>query len=193
MAQGTYRPDDVAVMRSALDDWCAIHHISPTSREGVAVAVKILDLMCDRSLTGSNCSSNSNTLPLPSEFHDLPLTWTPETKKPAAGGGAAGFPKRTDQRQGGGVPLVLQTSLGGGVGRLNHEALREEVHRFDELTIHFSRLDRSAEFATQPCAMGEAEFLQQRLPESNMPGFRGPPHPQSKTELQITFRRLLCG
>lgn len=51
MAQGTYRPDDVAVMRSALDDWCAIHHISPTSSEAVAVAVKILDLMCDRSLT----------------------------------------------------------------------------------------------------------------------------------------------
>ena len=30
------------------------------------------------------------------------------------------------------MPLVLQTSLGGGVGRLNHEALREEVHRFVE-------------------------------------------------------------
>ena len=29
------------------------------------------------------------------------------------------------------MPLFLQTSLGGGVGRLNHEALREEVHCFD--------------------------------------------------------------
>jgi hypothetical protein len=29
------------------------------------------------------------------------------------------------------VPLFPQTSLGGGVGRLKHEALREEVHRFD--------------------------------------------------------------
>jgi hypothetical protein len=56
----------------------------------------------------------------------------PKTKKPAAGGGAAGFSKRTEQRLGGGVPLFLQTSLGGGVGRLKHEALREEVHCFDE-------------------------------------------------------------
>jgi hypothetical protein len=31
------------------------------------------------------------------------------------------------------VPLFLQTSLGGGVGRLKPEALREEVHRFDRL------------------------------------------------------------
>lgn len=57
----------------------------------------------------------------------------PETKKPAAGGGAAGFSKRTEQRLGGGVPLFLQTSLGGGVGRLKPEALREEVHCFDGL------------------------------------------------------------
>lgn len=33
-------------------------------------------------------------------------------KKPAAGGGAAGFSKRTEQRLGGGVPLFLQTTLG---------------------------------------------------------------------------------
>jgi hypothetical protein len=58
-------------------------------------------------------------------------TWS-KTKKPAAGGGAAGFSKRTEQRLGGGVPLFLQTSLGGGVGRLKLEALREEVHHFDE-------------------------------------------------------------
>jgi hypothetical protein len=31
------------------------------------------------------------------------------------------------------VPLFLQTSLGGGVGRLKPEALREEVHCFDGL------------------------------------------------------------
>ena len=55
-----------------------------------------------------------------------------KTKKPAAGGGAAGFSKRTEQRLGGGAPLFLQTSLGGGGGRLKLEALREEVHRFDE-------------------------------------------------------------
>ena len=40
--------------------------------------------------------------------------------------------KRTEQRLGGGVPLFLQTPLGGGVGRLINEALREEVHRFVE-------------------------------------------------------------
>ncbi|MCS0463855.1 hypothetical protein, partial [Rhizobium favelukesii] len=58
-------------------------------------------------------------------------TKAPKTKKPAAGGGAAGFSKRTEQRLGGGVPPFLQTPLGGGVGRLKLEALREEVHRFD--------------------------------------------------------------
>jgi hypothetical protein len=40
------------------------------------------------------------------------------------------------------VPLLLQTTLGGGVGRLKLEALREEVHRFDAViytptTNHF--------------------------------------------------------
>jgi len=30
------------------------------------------------------------------------------------------------------VLLFHQTSLGGGVGRLKHEALREEVHRFND-------------------------------------------------------------
>ncbi len=29
------------------------------------------------------------------------------------------------------MPLFIQTTLGGGVGRLKLEALREEVHRFD--------------------------------------------------------------
>jgi hypothetical protein len=43
------------------------------------------------------------------------------------------FRKEPNSELGGGVPLFLQTSLGGGVGRLNHEALREEVHRFVEI------------------------------------------------------------
>jgi len=55
-----------------------------------------------------------------------------KTKKPAAGGGAAGFSKRTEQRLGGGVSPFLQTPLGGGVGRLKLEGLREEVHHFDK-------------------------------------------------------------
>ena len=58
-----------------------------------------------------------------------------KTKKPAAGGGAAGFSKRTEQRLGGGVPLFLQTPLGGGVGRLKLEALREEMHCLDGFNI----------------------------------------------------------
>jgi hypothetical protein len=40
--------------------------------------------------------------------------------------------KRTEQQLGGGVLLFPQTPLGGGVGRLNYKALREEVHRFVE-------------------------------------------------------------
>jgi hypothetical protein len=58
-----------------------------------------------------------------------------KTKKPAAGGGAAGFPKRTEQRLGGGVPLFRQTPLGRRSGPSEIEALREEVHRFDETKI----------------------------------------------------------
>ena len=45
-------------------------------------------------------------------------TGLPEREKPAAGGGAAGFSKRTDQQLGGGVLLILQAPLGGGVRNL---------------------------------------------------------------------------
>jgi hypothetical protein len=55
-----------------------------------------------------------------------------KTKKPAAGGGAAGFPKKTEQQLRGGVPLFQQTSLGRRSGPPEIEALREEVHCFDE-------------------------------------------------------------
>ncbi|WP_260691159.1 hypothetical protein [Rhizobium laguerreae] len=58
-----------------------------------------------------------------------------KTKKPAAGGGAAGFPKRTEQRLGGGAPLFRKTPLGRRSGSSEFEALREEVHRFDETKI----------------------------------------------------------
>jgi hypothetical protein len=61
------------------------------------------------------------------------FSWA-KTKKPAAGGGAAGFLK-TEQRLGGGVPLFRQTSLGRRSGPSEFEALREEVHRFDETKI----------------------------------------------------------
>lgn len=55
-----------------------------------------------------------------------------KTKKPAAGGGAAGFPKRTERRPGGGVPPFRQTPLGRRSGSSEIEAMREELHRFDE-------------------------------------------------------------
>lgn len=42
------------------------------------------------------------------------------------------FLKEPNSDFGGGVPLFQQTPLGGGVSRLNFEALWEEVHRFDE-------------------------------------------------------------
>ncbi len=69
-------------------------------------------------------------------------------EKPAAGGGAAGFPKRTEQRLGGGMPLFPQTSLGGGVGRLKYEALREETHCF---IIHRCRSLPTLFAAMQQC------------------------------------------
>ena len=66
------------------------------------------------------------------EGSDIPHV---QYKKPAAGGGAAGFSKITEQQLGGGVLLFPQTSVGGGVGRLQIEPTREEVHRFDSRII----------------------------------------------------------
>jgi hypothetical protein len=58
----------------------------------------------------------------------------PKTKKPAAGGGAAGFPKfrTTAGRR---SAIVHKTTLGRRIGSSQSEALREEVHRFDENKI----------------------------------------------------------
>jgi hypothetical protein len=58
-----------------------------------------------------------------------------KTKKRAAGGGAAGIPKRTEQQLGGGMPLFRQTSLGRRSEPSEIKALREEVHHFDETRI----------------------------------------------------------
>jgi hypothetical protein len=55
-----------------------------------------------------------------------------ENEKACRGRRCGRLSKRTEQRLGGGVSLFLQTSLGGGMGRLKHEVLREEVHRFVE-------------------------------------------------------------
>ncbi len=49
------------------------------------------------------------------------------------------------------MPLFPQAPLGGGRGRLKHEALREEVHYFDDLNISEAAPTASAEIAVQPC------------------------------------------
>ncbi|AYM09004.1 hypothetical protein At1D1460_47630 (plasmid) [Agrobacterium tumefaciens] len=59
--------------------------------------------------------------------------------------------ERIEQRLGGGVPLFRQAPLGGGMGRLKHEALREEVHRFVDLRIPKAASTASAQIAVQPC------------------------------------------
>ena len=58
-----------------------------------------------------------------------------ETKKPAAGGGAAGFSKELNNGWEEECRRSVRRPLGGGMGRLKHEALREEVHCFDVLKI----------------------------------------------------------
>ncbi len=49
------------------------------------------------------------------------------------------------------MPLFRQAPPGGGVGRLKHEALREEVHCFDDSKIPEAALIASAQIAVQPC------------------------------------------
>jgi hypothetical protein len=56
----------------------------------------------------------------------------PRIEKACRGRRCGRLSKRTEQQLGGGVLLFPQATLGGGVGRPNHEALREEVHRFVE-------------------------------------------------------------
>jgi hypothetical protein len=45
----------------------------------------------------------------------------------------------------------IRLPLGGGAGRLRHEALREEVHRFDVLIIPKNAPTDSVHIAVQPC------------------------------------------
>jgi hypothetical protein len=74
-----------------------------------------------------------------------------KTKKPAAGGGAAGFSKELNNGSRGGVPLFRQAPLGRR-SHLKYEALREEVHRFDEWKIPEAAPIASVQIAVQPCA-----------------------------------------
>ncbi len=41
----TYSPDDVDVMRGALDIWCALHNVGKDGAEANRAARRILDLM----------------------------------------------------------------------------------------------------------------------------------------------------
>lgn len=51
MAQGSYGPDAVFILREVLTVWCARHGCNPDSHEANIAALKILDLMQDRHLT----------------------------------------------------------------------------------------------------------------------------------------------
>lgn len=74
-----------------------------------------------------------------------------KTKKPAAGGGAAGFFKGLNNGWEEECRCSVRLPLGGGVGRLKHEALREEVHCFVDLKIPEAAPTASAQIAVQPC------------------------------------------
>ena len=74
-----------------------------------------------------------------------------ETKKPAAGGGAAGFFKKLNNGWEEECRCSVRRPLGGGTGRLKHEALREEVHCFVELKISEAVPTASAQIAVQLC------------------------------------------
>ena len=72
-----------------------------------------------------------------------------ETKKPAAGGGAAGF-RNSEQRLGGGVPLLYFQALRE-ERRPEARSGREEVPRFNEFKIPNPAVVASADIASQPC------------------------------------------
>jgi hypothetical protein len=54
------------------------------------------------------------------------------------------------------VPPFPQTTLGGGVGRLHYEGMREEVHRFDRYIISEICSVHRHFFAEQACVMRKA-------------------------------------
>ena len=60
----------------------------------------------------------------------------PEMEKPAAGGGAAGFLKRTEQQLKGrrSAAVPCRAPLGGGGGTLQFRNTGEEVRCFDEMS-----------------------------------------------------------
>lgn len=51
MFQGSFRPEDIVIMRDVLHDWCTLHERDPQSPQGIAAALKLLELMRDRPLT----------------------------------------------------------------------------------------------------------------------------------------------
>jgi len=82
-----------------------------------------------------------------------------KTKKPAAGGGAAGFSEITERQLGGGVLSFLQTVLGGGVNRLIHEVGREEMPYFDVYIILYFLQIHIDHVALQRCNFCIALFV----------------------------------
>lgn len=83
------------------------------------------------------------------------------------------------------MSLFPQASLGGGVGRLKHEALREEVHRFDEMIytafpISRKGLYRSAAMRIAHCSICVCLNCSLHLPRNRQDmasGSQKTPHP----------------
>lgn len=57
------------------------------------------------------------------------------------------------------MPLFCQVPFGRRKGRLKHEALREEVHCFDDLKIPEAAPTASAQIAVQLCACCNATMI----------------------------------
>lgn len=68
------------------------------------------------------------------------------------------------------MPPFLQTSLGGGVGRLKLEALREEVHRFGENLDSRSHLTLNRLFCSEAMRKMHGIVLRREVPST---AFRG--------------------
>ncbi|CUX46423.1 hypothetical protein AGR5A_Lc10134 [Agrobacterium genomosp. 5 str. CFBP 6626] len=91
--------------------------------------------------------------------HSSPLASdapVPKTKKPAAGEGAAGFSK-TRTTAGRRSAIVHEITLGRRIGSPQFEALREEVHHFDE--DHDTRFRRILNRLYRSAAMQETQGL----------------------------------
>jgi hypothetical protein len=97
--------------------------------------------------------STSRQIQRQSAFFAFPL---PETKKPAAGGGAAGFRKEPNSNWEEECCSSHKRPREEDKVACKSETMREEVHRFDKFIIRETCLLHRHLFAQQPCAMRKA-------------------------------------